>query len=361
MWGISYGGPPSNLYSWQEEWTQEDRYEQLCNDLNDLRANWFRTNVIWGWIEPRIYEHVKVEDVTDEMVDNYLNDPNKNWEVFDDMVTHLSECGVNLILGIGIGYYWELPYNGNSNQKISPSLIGVDYYLGDVFLHARAVVRRYKDYVRYYQIENELNAAGETAFILKWRSNDPLWWNPQFIEMLISTLSYAVRLESQRSGIELYTLHNFAISLDYYNDILRLKDYLDIIGVDCYFNYILGLPELGWTVGLMVQVTKEILKNDSPYSIDNKEVWVLETGYPTAPMERLFSEETQAQYLEDAISSSLEAGAKGFFYFTITTSENNNLPWWELESVESHWGLIKPGLRYTSAWWVFYEFTHGLN
>jgi hypothetical protein len=355
VWGLNVGNP-ATVYSWQTNWSYEERLTQLISDLNAINVSWVRIDVTWFEIEPYIYNHTLVAEVTNEIVDAYI--ASKNWSKFDTCVSMLTAAGINIVFILGCGYIHNLPYIANTAERISPDTVGWDYYLGDIYLYARAVVRRYGGDVQYWQIENELNAAGPTALLFGWRTLDLAWWHPVFLETLIATLASAVKIEANLSGYDMYTIHNFHTDVPGWSYYLTAwLDYLDIVGIDSYPNYLFGWPVLGETLGLKVELASILATyyDNTTESWVTKPVWVIETGYPTAPAERAFNELRQAEYVESAALSALAAGADGFFIFTITSSEEVIYPWWEPQSVEAHWGLIKPEFVYTDAWYVYGE------
>ena len=79
-------------------------------------------------------------------------------------------------------------------------------------------------------------------------------------------------------------------------------------------------------------------------------IMVLETGYPTQPDWKGFSEAGQVAYIEDATIMSYEAGAAGFFYFTLVSAEiGGEGP----EVVEPYWGLIRRDDTRKPAWYTY--------
>jgi len=339
--GFSHMNFFHSLYPWQRDWTIRQRLDQAMADMKELGANAWRPWVHWCMVEPVIRQPLlRLEEVTDERVEQYARDESRGWADYDHLVQASAAAGIELHLVLGGGYHFALPWfeHLTSGMKFLPSVVGREHYLAHLYLHARAVVRRYREHITLWQIENELNGAGETKSFVRWRLGK-LWWNWSFLTAIMETLYKAVKTESDRALVS----HNFVTDfrrlpglLDWKKDIRRWMNLVDIVGVDRYPDYVLGHWSRGAAVARTVEKTMD-LAGDKP-------VMVLEAGYPTAPSYRGFSEERQARYIETAIESSFKAGAQGYYYYNLVSPEGQ-MRWFQgetlFEKIEPWWGLIR--------------------
>jgi hypothetical protein len=108
-------------------------------------------------------------------------------------------------------------------------------------------------------------------------------------------------------------------------------DDMDIVGVNFYPNQVTALPNLGFAIGEYVWAVRRALTGLQA----TKPVWVIETGFPAIEQDNApdsilvnddlfyFSENRQVTYIEDAVTSAVENGARGFFYYALTTPEDS--------------------------------------
>jgi len=339
--GFSHMNFFNSLYPWQRRWTIRQRLDRAITDMKEIGANAWRPWVHWCIVEPVIAQPLlRMQDVTDEMVEQYARGEGRFWSDYDYLVQACSEAGIELHLVVGGGYHFHLPYfeHMTSGMKFLPSVVGPEHYLAHLFLHVRAVVRRYREKVSLWQIENELNGAGETRTFVKWR-HGKMWWDWSFLTAIMETLYRAVKMEDEKALVS----HNFITDfrrlpglLDWKEDIRRWKSFVDIIGVDSYPDYVLGYWSRGAEVAKKVATAKELIRD--------KPVMVLEAGYPTAPSYRGFSEQGQVRYIETAVEASIKAGAEGYYYYNLVSPEGQ-MRWFQgetlFEKIEPYWGLIR--------------------
>lgn len=336
LWGFAHCGFFDTWYPWSGL-SYEGRLARLISDLKESGANSFRPQIHWHQVEPVIIEGISsIEDVTEDLVDAYAKgELDVFWEKYDLMVDSLVEAHIEPHLVISAGYTFQIPnalIKGSYGRGI-PDVLGKDRYIAQAFLHARAAVRRYAGKVNIWQIENELNAAGETRIVARWRSGSA-WIDWGFLTHLIQTLSSAVKQEDPRALCS----HNFSMRpFLWRDDIRRWREFLDITGIDPYPNYIFGFPQRGRSVGRAVKEAVDVS--------DGKPVMVLESGYPVRPARRGYSESRQAGYIRDAIEASVEAGASGFYYYELCSPEGLPVegPWSDkfFQSIEPWWGLVR--------------------
>lgn len=298
------------------------------HQMKELGANSVHPGIRWRKIEREILDASLTVEMVNENPD-LVSDYPVDWTAIDNMVNPLADNGFVIVPVIGSGTVNELPrING---EMATPDKLGKENYLGCIYRHARAVVRRYKDRIHYWMIEGEINEAQLTT-LFGWRKGGA-WSDEKFVTKLIATLHDAVRAEDPEAKI-IIAFHT-DIHEDIHHDfrpgfingavlagpyhwtewLEKWEQYLDIVGIDCYSNYYAADPVYGTDLGDRVAAAKKI--------VQDKPVIVLETAYPTAapgvvlPDPVAFTEEKQAQYVGDAINSAIENGADGFFYFTL--------------------------------------------
>ena len=318
--GFSGGGPwyPPQVKGERDE----EKLEYFTDALKEIGAEWFRMGI------PMIAVKEKIEPCEDP----FFQLQNGDWSLIEKTVTTFKKKGISLILAIGVGYTGGLSFISEdgclkemAGERVHPDIIGRKRYIELNYAFAKIAVKKFKNLVKIWQIENELNVACETV-AWGWREGNA-WCDREFLDALIKSLYEAVKEEDPDAK----TTHNFYTDIHFKEDIRRWYEYLDIIGLDAYPNYLRGEPTYGREVGKRVGITVRLFPE--------KPVIVLETGYPTFPEERKFSEENQARYIRDAIDSTFENGGAGFLYFTFITSEKDEIK--GFQRVEPFWGLIR--------------------
>jgi len=332
--GFSGGGP---WYPHQVNGeTDEEKLENFTDLLREIGAEWFRMGI----------PIIAVREKIDPCEGPFSQLQNGEWALVEKTVATFEKKGISLILAVGVGYTGGLPFISEdgclkemAGERIHPHIIGKDRYIEFTTAFARIMVRKFKNFVKIWQIENELNVACETV-AWGWREGNA-WCEREFLDSLIESLYHAVKEEDPDAK----TTHNFHTDLHFKEDIKRWYEYLDIIGLDAYPNYLVGEPTYGREVGKRVGIAVRLFPE--------KPVIVLETGYPTFPEERKFSEENQAKYIRDAIDSTFENGGAGFLYFTFITSEKDEIK--GLQRVEPFWGVIRADGTKKEGYWALKE------
>jgi len=213
-------------------------------------------------------------------------------------------------------------------------------------IFAHAAVRRYRDKIGIWAIESELNAARIASFV-KWPGRlGNCWQDVGFQEKLWRILVEAVRNNDPTARLT-STLH--IINLE--DGINRFGKDLDIIGINVYPNQI-AYPVMGYMVGELVRATRRVLYNKG---WTNKEIHVTETSYPGVDPDETASDGNsvkeclskysfyrQKKYIADAITSAVNAGAKGFFWWGFLDSEDNPAQFGESD-VSNYGSLIRLG------------------
>ena len=144
----------------------EARLERLVGNLVESGANSFRPQIHWHQVELLVEQKlIGPEDVTEKMVEEYSGGAwGINWERYDMSIYGLVKAGIEPHMVVAAAYDFQIPSAlvGSSCARAIPDFIGRESYLAHAYLHTRAAVRRYRDRVHMWQLENELNVAGET-------------------------------------------------------------------------------------------------------------------------------------------------------------------------------------------------------
>lgn len=223
----------------------------LARNLRNAGVDYVRCWFPWSYFEPT--------PVDPADLDRLLEDSYKEWP-FDDFVNIMSDHGIGLVPVLACGY-----------QRMLPKGLGIDedhsLYLKRAMIHARLLVRKYKDQIDCWQIENEPNWWPEHS-LAGWRSGRS-WIEPgSFRDELLETLNTAVHIEDS-DALTIINLEADATNLDpgHY------ADSCDIIGLDFYPNYLSASP-INTSV---FQIADDVGKTTG------KPTLVVETGYPSGP------------------------------------------------------------------------------
>jgi hypothetical protein len=303
----------------------------------ELGVRYVRPTLSWRAIEAAVQRTgIRLADVQDPaVVSQYIAD--HDWTPFDDRLTEIVQGGLVPFPIVGHGFTSTLPSVGG--ERATPDALGREEYLARQYLFVRAVVERYDGdgaddsptgiRIDYWQTENELNQAFLTA-VLGWR--DPAfqealgsaWADWDFVSTLMETLRRAVEdadptaLTTMNFHTDIHEGVNHFFRLPSWKEaIVEWRGHMDLVAIDAYPNYYTSDPPRGDVV--RARVAEARARSGS------KPVIVMETGYPTGPAERGFTEESQARYLEEALRGALEAGARGFFWFGSQTSDSHSV------------------------------------
>jgi hypothetical protein len=309
--------------------------------LHELGITHARPELPWHLVEPELEpldESVEELRTNTDWLTGYIE--SRSWNGFDSLINPLKASGIEPIAVVGLGYAGTLAHV--DGVPADPSVIGKRAYLAHMYRYVRATVRVYKERVSIWQIENEVNEAMLTS-LFGWRTNvfGGPWWDWNFITELMETLHAAVKDEDPTAltTLNFHTdIHpNFhytsgttecvaalcTASPDFVGAATEWAHLLDIIAIDAYPNYYRASPVYGTDVGERIRRLKRALLH--------KPVIVMETGYPVAADETAgpalfqFTRERQAQYMRDALRSTIEAGGEGFFVFGAWSSTGATL------------------------------------
>ena len=336
-WGLQRG------FSWYADWDESKRAETALNIMDDLDINGYRLETRWSKVQTKAYlgNDLKPENITNAVIDSLLSNSD-HWDTtafahVQKILDDGAKKGLTPFMALGVGHQDALPFD-ELGRRIAPAttaweaadgFIGVtaDEYLTNLKIYALATVKRFAPYVEVWQIENELNAAGWATVAPEWWRKGDLWMEAHFRDQVWNVLVDAVRDEDPTSLIT-HDLHilGFMESLERW-----IKD-MDIVGCNFYPNQVNATPVLGFSVGEYVWAVRRALKG---LGYPDKPVWLIETAYPAIEINDspdsisladdavYFSESRQQEYIESALSSAVEHGVEGFFYFPLTAPENS--------------------------------------
>ena len=206
--------------------------------------------------------------------------------------------------------------------------IGREAYLAQAYLHAAALARRYRDRIGVWNLENELNWAYVHTGVAGWRVGSA-WSDPEFCRRLLKTLADGIKAGNPSALATMnFNIHDPA----YLQKIGDWADPLDLIGLGAYPNYLFATP-------IMSSLLSDAIQNVK--ALATKPVLVLETGYPSGPAAKGYSENLQVQYLNESIRFTEENGGAGYFYFHLEDPPGAPDPS-NLQAVEYYWGLTYP-------------------
>ena len=330
IFGFSHAVQPESIYVWSQA-SYEQKLDRMIGDFEMVGAAWYRAYIIWKDVDPMLEEpELSLDEVNDDKVQAYaFEDVDKNWAKYDLLMDKLDAAGIKLFLVIAAGYTWELPRMSDGTKATVPALpetIGYDNYIAQACLHARAAVRRYGQTVGVWVTEAELNMAGPTV-LWGWRDG-VAWWDADFLTELLATLSSCVHQEDPAAQVTM----NFHTDVAWKNRVRDWAPYLDIISLDAFPNYFISDPVRGHVVGRRVRETL-LLGTGKP-------VVVQETSYPTGVSYFHFTEEKQAQFIQEGVRSVYDAGGSGYFHFKLSAAEElGGGPWYH--EAESKYGLVR--------------------
>ncbi len=315
-------------------------YQDSREEVDALGATVIHSWFQWDFVEQNLTTpFLTEEDVTEEMIEEYATGEREgiDWTFIDNHVNKYE--GLELIMGIGSGWENSLPLF--NEEKITPDIIGRDEYIGQLYLHTRACVRRYKDKVSIWQIENEPNIS-EILIALGHRKGNS-WNDNNFMTRVLSMLERAVRAEDSDALVAI----NFFIDVtDYQTDINRWISMIDIVGVDSYQDIFNKEP-----ISAADTILNRI-KNISNLT-EGKPVMILETGYSSGPEGSGFSEENQKIFIKEIYSRMDDFNGCGTMYFKHSTSEQNTA---DLFPSKHYRGLIKENNEGKLSWHFLKDF-----
>ena len=334
-WVLQQGFP------WHTDWLESQRVDFALTTMQDVGINDYRIELRWHDLQKLVYRgDLDPADISAENITEFLGNQD-HWDstAFNAIENYMSNGvsrNLNAFMAIGVGHQDRMPID-ESGKRIAPATegwetpeeyIGVsaNEYLYNLKIHAHATVRKFADKVSVWQLENELNAANFAAAVPDWWRKGDLWLDMEFRNRVWEILLEAVHAEDPTALI----IHDFHM-VGFMASLEEWKDDLDIVGVNYYPNQTAALPDMGFTFGEFVWAVRRALK---AMGNEDKPVWLTETGYPGIEVENpvddirleddiaYFSEARQNNYMEAALKSAVQFGAKGFFYYSLATQED---------------------------------------
>ena len=306
----------------------------------ELGVGWLRPTLSWRSVQPVLEPApLTLAEVQDAAVVSAWA-AERDWSKLDAVLQAIVDGGLRPLPIVGHGFEGTLPRV--DGEPADPDRLGKDQYLARQYLVTRAMVERYDGdgvddvpsglRVDLWQTENELNQAMLTA-VLGWRTPTFLdgmssaWADWEFLTQLLGTLRAAV-LDADPTALTTTNFHtdiHASVSADLgvpsWSDAVAQwagdAGLMDIASLDAYPNYYQAEPVAGAVVG--ARVTEVGARSGG------MPVLVMETGYPTGPAERGYSDANQATFLADAVSSALAAGAMGFIWFGTQTADTHSV------------------------------------
>jgi hypothetical protein len=318
-------------------------------EIKELGVKWHAPFLNWNHLEPEIFKvNLTVDDVNNNprMIDEYVN--THDWTRFDNVIDTLLE-DFNVFPVIGQCFTQTVPiYQGKPIIPHNPaepiewhdnpyglelSPIGRENFFGHLYLHIRAVLRRYQGKISYWMVDPELNQSALFRIFGGWKAGNG-WADWDFVTNVLITLRDGVKAENPSAVVCLpfnldmpppvtftYADSKFlsggAEVLDWPDAIADWLPYIDIVGINLFESQ--GNPEPNCYQRLKGRMATAIER------AQGKPVIVTSIGVPSGPNQLDWTEENQASYIAQAFDAAWDSGTKGFFYFEIKTSEQHSV------------------------------------
>ncbi|MBK7974295.1 MAG: hypothetical protein IPK07_13795 [Deltaproteobacteria bacterium] len=291
---------------------------------------WVRVPIRWAMLEPTVTVKPTLTRAelaaNPTLVDAFAR--RADWSIPDATLTRAADLGLAVIGFVGASSPPRL-----DGVELDPASLGADTYIACQALATQAIVERYgraragapdgAPTIALWQTENELNIS-PAATIIGWRRPaGPLaflgspWASFDFQTELLRALREAVIAGDPRAitetnlSTDMSDTFNTTFGRPGWEDaVVAWRELVDVIGLDTYPNYYAAEPVDGTIVGARVARIREL-------ALPGQQVMVVETNYPNGPAARGYSPAAQARYLEDAWTSSRDAGVAGFLPFAI--------------------------------------------
>ncbi|MFI5449481.1 MAG: hypothetical protein ACHQ03_06940 [Candidatus Bathyarchaeia archaeon] len=250
----------------------------------------------------------------------------------DTFVDVLTARGIGVLPVVCCGYQRFLPHGLKVDSDRNA-------FVRRAAAHARLLVRKYKDKIRFWQIENEPNW-WHMHSVGGWREGST-WLNTDFKLQLLKELNDAVHVEDTAA----WTIINLEADAKLAK-IGHFAAQCDMIGLDFYPNYKQASP-------IDVSIFR---KAKTVAEKTGKPAMIIETGYPSGPALRGYSTAKQAEYVRKACSEALAIEALN----AIGIWRYSDSAWRSFPLIENHFGLIDHQGRPKLAWNAISEAAHNL-
>ena len=286
----------------------------LAQNLVSAKIQFVRCWFPWKLFEPNLASKNKLRILLDESYEY--------WPM-DDFVEVLTDHDIGIMPVVACGYQRMLPHG----LKVDSDR---ESYVKRASIHTRLLVRKYKNKIRFWQIENEPNwwkmhTAGG------WRSGLS-WIDPHdFAYRLLKELNDAVHSEDS-NAITIINLEADAktTKANYFAPLC------DLLGLDFYPNYKASSP-----------IDTSIFKKANRVKTElGRKVIISETGYPSGPFFLGYSASKQAKYVSRACSDASDIEA----ICGIGIWRYRDSAWRSFPFQENHFGLINSMGNPKPAW-----------
>lgn len=261
-------------------------FDAPVNLLAGTSAGWAREDFHWYWLEPQSGRF--------------------DWSIYDRAISRLASSGVNIIGVLNTAPAWATPFGGDAAGRPS-------YYAPDPAAFARfasAVVTRYRDRVRYWQVWNEPENAR--------------YWQPQPDPAAYAALLRAVypAIKAADPNATVLSAGVVPTSIGFIRAIAAngAWDSFDVLAVHPYVDPF-G-PENGQIGAGDVSAVRTLVE-----SLGRKPIWATEFGWSTGPADRDprgVDEETQASYLVRAAVLLRSAGVEKVIWYKLKDTEQRD-------------------------------------
>ena len=318
--------------------------------IQALGAKWHAPFLNWNHVEAEISKvNLTVDEVRQNpgMIDDYID--NHDWAPFNDVINKLLENKFKVFPVIGQCFTITVPtyqgkpiiphnpeepiewYDNPYGAELYP--VGRENFLGHLYLHIRAVVRKYKSEISYWMVDPELNQSALLRLFGGWKAGNG-WADWDFVTSVLITLYEGVKDEDASDWVclpfnvdmpsavtavyaESEFLSGGAEVLDWPDAITDWLQYMDFVGIDFFESQ--GNPDPNCYERLKGRMETAI------ESAQGKPVIVTSIGVPSGPTRLDWTEDNQATYVAQAFDAAWDAEAKGFFYFEIQTSDKHSV------------------------------------
>lgn len=318
--------------------------------IKSLGAKWHAPFLNWDRVEPTIPRSeigLTVADVKADpgMIDTYIEA--RDWGKFDAVITALRRHGLKLFPIVGQCFTSTVPkvdgkpivphdpdtpvtfFDNPVGRQVHP--VSRDHFLGHLYLHVRAVVRRYKQ-IRFWMVDPEINQSALFRVFGGWKVG-AAWADWDFVTKTVQTLSQAIKDEEPADLVclPMNTDQPPAVTFtyartpwlsggnvtvrDWPDAITEWLPHLDIVGVDFFESQ-------GTTDPSCYERIKQRIET-AVQRAEGKPVTVASIGCPSGPEILGWNEANQSTYISQAFDAAADGGARGFFYFEIRTSERH--------------------------------------
>jgi hypothetical protein len=311
-----------------------DDEEQFFRFLDSLEIKFIRSDINWKTVEPELYP------LTNQSIDEYIA---AHSQVFDNLEIHFQLANQYLydfLVSIGDGH--SIPRDAVTGKELwigygleptsQDEVLGYSAdnyeflhrgsYLAALERHIRAVVRRLKDVIDFWQVENELNQADLAVLTNSgstFRRNGSAWARVDFLDEVMQTMTASIKIEDPNARIT-HNFHPFRL-----RKIQDWEQYLDVIGLTYHPNFMTAFPLFSDFSGELVKIAYYLLDGTT------KPVWILSSGYPAMRNGGIadwdFSEDfnsnlvdfntsRQVKWMSDALASTGASETKAFLFRT---------------------------------------------